>query len=115
MIIKSYSQFIKLYEWHESGADAPEKTLGRTINNILNRGLNKDIIKSWIKKIIDSRDIYSLMIDLKKNTDQSLMLLEQPEEIQIIHYLYDGIDTVIDDGYLPEDAYKSLEKIYVNM
>jgi hypothetical protein len=51
MIIKSYSQFIKLYEWHESGADAPEKTLGRTINNILNRGLNKDIIKSWIKKI----------------------------------------------------------------
>ena len=115
MIIKSYSQFIKLYEWHESGADAPEKTLERTINNILNRGLNKGIVKYWIKKIIDSRDIYSLMIDLKKNTDQSLMLLEQPEEIQIIHYLYNGIDTVIDDGYLPEDAYKSLEKIYANM
>ena len=115
MIIKSYSRFIKLYEWHESGAAAPEETLERTINNMLNRGLNKEGIKSWVKKIIDHRDIYSMMIDIEKNTDQSLRPLQQPEEIQIIYYLYNGIDTVIDDGYLPEDAYKSLEKIYANM
>ena len=115
MIIKSYSQFIKIYEWHESGADAPEETLGRIINNILNRGLDKEIIKSWIKKIIDSKDIYSIMLDVKKNTDQSIVFLKQPEDIQIIYYLYRGIETDFDDGYLPKDAYKSLEKIYVNM
>lgn len=115
MIIKSYSQFIKIYEWHESGADAPEETLERIINNMLNRGLNKEIIKSWIKKIIDSKDIYSIMMDVKKNTDQSIVLLKQPEDIQIIYYLYQGIETVFDDGYLSEDVYESLEKIYVNM
>ena len=115
MIIKSYSQFIKLYEWHESGADAPEETLERIINNMLNRGLNKEMIKSCIKKIIDSEDIYSIMMDIKKNMNQSIRFFDQTEEIQIIHYLYDGIETVFDDGYLPEDAYKSLKKIYVNM
>jgi len=115
MIIKSYSQFIKIYEWHESGSDAPEKTLGRTIDNIINRGLNKENIKSWIKRIIDSRDIYSIMMDVKKNTDQSLRPLQQPEDIQIIYYLYNGIDTAFDDGYLPEDVYNSLEEIYNNM
>ena len=115
MIIKSYSEFIKIYEWHESGADAPEETLERIINNILNRGLDKEIIKSWIKKIIDSKDIYSIMMDVKKNTDQSIVLLKQPEDIQIIYYLYQGIETVFDDGYSTEDAYKSLQKIYVNM
>ena len=115
MIIKSYSEFIKIYEWHESGADAPEETLERIINNILNRGLDKEIIKSWIKKIIDSKDIYSIMMDVKKNTDQSIVLLKQPEDIQIIYYLYQGIETVFDDGYLPEDVYKSLEEIYNNM
>jgi hypothetical protein len=115
MIIKSYSQFTKLYEWHESGADAPEETLERFINNMLDRGLNKENIKYWIKRIIDSEDIYSIMMDVKKNTNQSLRPLEQPESIQIIYYLYQGIETVFDDGYLPEDAYKSLQKIYVNM
>ena len=115
MIIKSYLQFIKLYEWNESGADAPEKTLERFINNMLNKGLNKDNIKYWIKKIIDSEDIYSIIRDVKKNINQSLMPLEQPEEIQIIYYLYQGIETVFDDGYSTEDAYKSLQKIYVNM
>ena len=88
MIIKSYLQFIKLYEWHESGADAPEETLERFINNMLNKGLNKENIKYWIKKIIDSEDIYSIIRDVKKNINQSLMPLEQPEEIQIIYYLY---------------------------
>jgi hypothetical protein len=115
MTIKSYSQFINLHEWHESGADSPEQTLGRTINNMLNRGLNKDMIKSGIKKIIDSEDIYSIMMDVKKNINQSIRFFEHPEEIQIIYYLYQGIETVFDDGYLPEDAYKSLKKIYVNM
>jgi hypothetical protein len=115
MIIKSYSQFIKIYEWHESGADAPEETLERTINNMLNRGFNKDNIKSWIRRIIDSEDIYSIMMDVKKTMDQSLRPLDQPEEIQIIYYLYNGIETVFDDGYSPEDAYRSLEKIYNEM
>jgi len=115
MIIKSYSQFIKIYEWHESGADAPEVTLERTIANMLNRGFNKGNIKSWIRRIIDSGDIYSIMDDVKKNIDQSLRPLDQPEEIQIIYYLYNGIDTVLDDGYYLDDAYKSLEKIYNEM
>ena len=55
------------------------------------------------------------MMDVKKNTNQSLRPLDQPEEIQIIYYLYQGIETVFDDGYSTEDAYKSLQKIYVNM
>jgi DNA-binding transcriptional regulator YhcF (GntR family) len=115
MIIKSYSQFIKIHEWHESGADAPEETLERTINNMLNRGFDKENIKSWIRKIIDSGDIYSIMMDVRKTIDQSLRPLAQPEEIQIIYYLYNCIETIFDDGYSSEDIYSSLGKIYNEM
>jgi hypothetical protein len=115
MIIKSYSQFIRIYEWHESGADAPEETLERTINKMLNRGFSKENIKYWIRRIIDSGDIYSIMDEVKKNMDQSLRPLNQPEEIQIIYYLYNGIETIFDDGYSPEDAYRALEKIHNEM
>jgi len=112
MKIKSYSEFINLYEWHESGAAAPEETLSRFIDNMLRLGLDKDGIKYWIRKIIDTKDLYSIMKDVRKNMDRSLSPLRQPKEIQIINYLYDGISTVLDDGYLMDDVYKSLEKIY---
>ncbi len=115
MIIKSYSQFINIYEWHESGADAPEVTLERAINNILERGLSKEILKSWIQKIIDLKDYYPMVRYAEKNAIPGLPPLRQPEDIQIIWRLYLGIDTVFDDGYLPEDLYKSLEKVYNEM
>jgi hypothetical protein len=103
-VIKKYTDFLRLYEFHP-GSEDPYTTISNKINNALAMGADPYAIKNMIKEILNH---------YKGWADQS-KFHRQSDEYKYISLISDAIETSMDDGYPEELIFDELEKIYNQM
>jgi len=103
-VIKTYKDFLKLYEYH-SGSDDPYTTISNRINKALSMGADPYLLKSMMKEVLN----------YYKGHEQTPKFHRRSDEYKYISLISDAIETSLDDGYWEEMILLDLEKIYNEM